>query len=194
MDICVNSQIPRTERKDNMKKGMKLVLAAAFTGMITIQSFGFGWNFGGGNQNAAQTEASAAGYVFSSGDLQIPLNAEAGPILQALGSPLKVFEQDSCAYQGKDKVYTYPEFELSAYPCKGKELISSVYISGTSTAATPEGIRIGSAKADVLKTYGTPVSDQWGVFRYEKADSILLLYMTGDKVDTIEYRLLNTVQ
>ncbi|MBO6150639.1 MAG: hypothetical protein J6O43_05660, partial [Clostridium sp.] len=50
-----------------------------------------------------QTEDS---YVFKSGAVEIKMGEEAGAVLAQLGAPVKpVFEIDSCAYQGKDKVY-----------------------------------------------------------------------------------------
>ena len=100
-----------------------------------------------------QTQAEDS-YVFKSGAVEIKMGEEAKTVLAQLGAPVKpVFEIDSCAYQGKDKVYSYKDFEVSTYPKNGKECISAVVVTGASVA-TPEGIKIGSRAADVTKAYG----------------------------------------
>lgn len=72
----------------------------------------------------------------------ITMGAEAAPILKALGKAKSTFEQDSCAYQGKSRIYTYDNFELGTSTASGKECVESIYIAGTSgTAATQEGVR-----------------------------------------------------
>ena len=131
-----------------------------------------------------QTEDS---YVFKSGAVEIKMGEEAGAVLAQLGAPVKpVFEIDSCAYQGKDKVYSYKDFEVSTYPKNGKECISAVVVTGAS-AATPEGIRIGSKAADVTKAYGAS-DGKYGIYRYEKGNTELTFYTTtAGIVEEIEY-------
>ena len=97
-----------------------------------------------------------------------------------------VCEVDSCAYQGKDKVYSYKDFEVSTYPKNGKECISAVVVTGASVA-TPEGIKIGSRAADVTKAYGAS-DGKYGIYRYEKGNTELTFYTTtAGIVEEIEY-------
>ena len=128
-------------------------------------------------------------YSFNCKDTVITMGAEASAIIKALGNPTKpVFEVDSCAYQGKDKVYTYPGYELSTCPSTdGKgEMISNIYFLDASIS-TPEGIKIGSTKQDVTKAYGTNCTEEFGVYHYKKGNCELIIYTTGSKVDGIEY-------
>ncbi len=172
--------------KNKSKYLLAMVLICSMA--INIPCFAIGWNSG---TTAAQAQAQNAqtGYVFRSGETVLQLGTEADAVLAKLGAPVKVFEQDSCAYQGKDRVYTFPGFELSVYPDGGKNLISDIYIPETSTAATPEGIHPGSTVDEMIKVYGSAYTEKWGVYRYTQGNCILMFYTTGNKIDVIEYQL-----
>ena len=115
---------------------------------------------------------------------------EAASVVKALGKPAKaVFEVDSYAYQGKDKVYTYAGFELNTYPVDGKERIASVYFLDDSVA-TPEGIKIGSKAKDVVDAYGKEYNKEeqkLGTYSYSTDTAELRIYTTKDVVDGVEY-------
>ena len=133
-----------------------------------------------------QTQAEDS-YVFKSGAVEIKMGEEAKTVLAQLGAPVKpVFEIDSCAYQGKDKVYSYKDFEVSTYPKNGKECISAVVVTGASVA-TPEGIKVGTKAADVTKAYGAS-DGKYGIYRYQKGNTELTFYTTtAGIVEEIEY-------
>ncbi len=157
------------------------ILAACALAVSPMTSYAFGF------APAAQTKTET-GYVFNAGTVEIGMDAEAGSILAALGNPVKpVFEQDSCAYQGKDRVYTYPEFEVSTYPKAGKEHIASIYVRGKETA-TPEGIKVGAKAEEVIRAYGAN-EGKFGIYRYEKGNTELTFYTTAGVVDEYEYVL-----
>lgn len=138
---------------------------------------------------AAKTAAASTqntGYAFTVNDTRIVINQDASDALSKLGKAKKVFEQDSCAYQGKDKVYSYDGFEISTYPVGKKEYVSSVYILDD-TAQTEEGIKIGSGSKEVIKAYGKNYKLENDVYRYSKDGVEICFYMTNSKVDAIEY-------
>lgn len=167
-----------------MKKVSKYLLTAGLVASMAaapMTSYGFPWSA------TAETKAEeTSSYNFVSGTVTITMGAEAAPILNALGTPEKTFEQDSCAYQGKDKVYTYKGFEVSTYPVGGKECISSVYLLDA-TAVTAEGIKIGSKEDDVKKAYKDKYKEEFGVYRMSDAKTQLNVYTTKGVVDAIEY-------
>ena len=175
-----------------MKRMIRLMLAGVVICAMTITSYAFGWNNNSGAAKTQQTQEQA--YVFKTGETIISVGADADALIPALGTPLKVFEQDSCAYQGKDKVYTFAGFEISVFPDGGVNRISDIYLPETSEAATPEGIHIGSSKADMINTYGKGYTEAWAVYKYTLGNSILLLYTTNDKIDTIEYQLMTAAK
>lgn len=158
--------------------GLSMALAAA-----PMTAFGFGWKSG---KTETAAPAAEAAYVFKTEKAEIAVGAEAAPILKALGTPKSTFEQDSCAYQGKDKVYSYDGFDICTYPVKGKDYISAVYLMDN-TAATPEGLKIGSTKQDMINAYGSGYTEEFGVYRYTAGDTQLSIYTTNQVVDSIEY-------
>lgn len=139
---------------------------------------------------AETAREEAVKYEFKSGETVMAMGAEAAPVIKALGKTAKaVFEADSCAYQGKDKVYTYAGFELSTYPVDGKECVASVYFLDDSVA-TPEGIKIGSKAQDVVNAYGKEYNkdeQKFGTYSYVADTAELRIYTTKDVVDGIEY-------
>ena len=133
-------------------------------------------------ETAAETAAppAASGYDFVYNGTVIAMGTA------ALGEPESTFEQDSCAYQGKDIVYSYPGFELSTYPLDGTETIASVYFLDD-TVATAEGIRIGSSDADVTAAYAGRYEVEFDVYRMADDKTELIIYVTDHAVDAVEY-------
>lgn len=174
-----------------MKKAGKYLIAAALAALVTampLTSYGFGWS--------AKTETKAEEektYQYKSGETVIAMNAEAAPVVKALGTPKSTFEQDSCAYQGKAKTYSYDGLELSTSVVGGKELIESLYITGKDDKlATPEGIKIGSKKQDVINAYGKNYKEEFGTLRYTLGNTQVSFYLTNGAVDAIEYMVVAT--
>ena len=162
------------------------MFAAAILAAVTMAMAPMSATAAFGLPAKTQTQAEDS-YVFKSGDVEIKMGEEAKTVLAQLGAPVKpVFEMDSCAYQGKDKVYSYKDFEVSTYPKNGKECISAVVVTGASVA-TPEGIKVGSRAADVTKAYGAS-DGKYGIYRYEKGNTELTFYTTtAGIVEEIEY-------
>ncbi len=133
--------------------------------------------------------AAAQNYKFQSGETVITVGDDADDVLDALGKAQKVFEQNGSVYPGKEKVYTYPEFELSIFPDEICYRIGDVYLPETSAASTPEGLQIGSTKDDMTRIYGKNYTETGDACCYSKGDSRLLVYLSGNKVRGIEYQL-----
>ena len=170
-------------KKKTMIRAAFMTALALTTSAITASMTAWA-AFGLTSQNQTQTTDT---YTFKCGETEIRMGDDALSVIAALGTPTKaVFETDSCAYQGKDKVYTYKDFEVSTFPKDGKECISAVVVTGSSVA-TPEGISIGSKASDVTKTYGAS-DGKYGIYRYTKGQTELTFYTTQDgSVEEIEY-------
>jgi len=169
----------RSTKKILMVLGLSMALVSAPT-----TAFGFGWK---SSKAAAETTAAAeVKYEFKVDKTVITVGAEAAPILKELGTAKKTFEQESCAYQGKDKVYSYDGFDICTYPVNGKDYISAVYIMND-TVSTPEGLKIGAKKQDIIDIYGKEYKEEFGVYRYTAGTTQLSIYTTNQVVDSIEY-------
>lgn len=159
--------------------GMTMALSAA-----PMTAFGFGWK-------SAKTESvQEVKYEFKSDKTTISMGVEAAPVLKALGTPKKTFEQDSCAYQGKDKVYSFEGFDICTHPVDGKDVISAVYLMND-TVSTPEGIKIGSSVKELLNAYGKEYKENLGVYRYTAGNTEISFYTTKQVVDSIEYLVIS---
>lgn len=140
----------------------------------------------GGN---AETGVSFAD--FSTGGVKITLDAEAQPILSALGEYRAFAETGSCFGDGKDRVYEYTSFKVQTYSQGATEYILSVEIFSDADAsvATPEGIRIGSARDAVIAAYGEATEAGDAKLTYLRKDgAVRLQFLLRDgAVSNIQY-------
>lgn len=136
-------------------------------------------------QNAEKTEEKE--FVFVKDNVQMPMNAKAAEIIEKLGKPQSEFIAPTCAFQGDDKVFTYPGFQLNTYQDgEGNDYVLGVLFTDDSVA-TAEGLRLFDDISKVKELYGeTEVKE--GLYRYEKGNSILSIVDNNGKVYSIEYR------
>lgn len=164
----------------------KLVLAAGVILSVSIPA-----EAGAFKNQKTQAEAAKetkTEYALTYQETEIHLNVEAAPILKSLGQYSKCFEQQSCAYQGMDKIYTYPGIELATYPVNGKEYISSIYFTDK-TVSTQEGITLGSTYNDMVRAYGNGYTEEFEVYRYILGPTEISFYTTNKVIDAIEYQI-----
>lgn len=163
-------------------------LAVFFVAMLILVGCGGGSNETAepaGTTGGTGTSGSDSGaYVFQTGDVTIAMNAEAAPILEALGEYDDYFESESCAFDGLDKEYTFGSFILKTYPIEEVDYVSSVELRDD-LVSTPEGIAIGSAAEDVVEAYGEPSEE--GIYSYTKGDCTLLFVVQDGVVTSIQY-------
>lgn len=138
--------------------------------------------------NNTPPEENKRAYVFRHGQTDVPVNAEADAILQALGAWVDYSESPSCAFEGMDKVYLYQGFRVQTYSLGGKDYIHSVELTDDSVA-TAEGITVGALAADVTAAYGTPTSSTDNVMTYVDAQRSMYLQfiLRGGTVTNISY-------
>ena len=143
---------------------------------------------GGETASAADTGAKTGGYVFTSGGTQVVIDAEAAPILSALGQENSYYEAASCAFEGLDKYYTYSSFEVDTYPDEnGVDRISAVLLKDD-LVSTAEGVSIGDGRENVLSAYGAEGTEDGVSVVYEKGGMKLMFILDGDgAVESIQY-------
>ena len=128
--------------------------------------------------------------VFFVSDLLIHLAAEqlekkASKVIEGLGEADEYFESESCAFEGLDKVYTYPGFKLNTYPDGDKDYVLSVVFMDD-TVSTDKGISIGSTKDEVTDAYGEASEESAAKLVYESGDTELAIGLNGDSVSSVE--------
>ena len=164
-------------------KRKAMAMAAAMIMSMALTACG-----GSGDGSSASSDAPAAGgdgYTFTSGSTVIAMNEDASAVVEELGEADDYFESESCAFEGLDKVYSYPGFQLNTYPVDDKDYVLSVVFMDD-TVSTDEGISIGSTKDEVTEAYGDPSSESATELVYEKGDTELKIGLDGDSVTTLE--------
>ena len=56
----------------------------------------------------------------------VAMNENMEPLVKKLGDADNYFESDSCAFQGKDKVYTYGSVKITTYPKDNKDYVYTI--------------------------------------------------------------------
>ena len=141
----------------------------------------------GTTAQTSQTETAASrGYVLTVNNVTVEVDAEAAPIVEALGEPVSYFEAASCAFEGLDKSYTYNSFEIDTYPSQDRDLVSAVILKDDSIA-TAEGVCIGDSLEKLQEVYGEATLEN-GMLIYAKDGMKLCFIMQDDSVISIEYR------
>ena len=97
-----------------MKRKMVLLATAAVTAMALTACGGSDTQSGSGS--GSSQSSGGDGFTFTSGSTVIEMNADASAVVDELGEADDYFESESCAFEGLDKVYTYPGFQLNTYP------------------------------------------------------------------------------
>lgn len=125
-------------------------------------------------------------FSFTYNGTKIMLDAEAAPIIDALGEPRSYTEEPSCAFDGMDKTYYYGSFYLSTYPLDGKDYVYSIWFADDSVA-TNDGIRIGTAKAQVEAICGADYFNGTNAYTQTHGNTKLTILMEDGMVSSIQY-------
>ena len=102
-------------------------------------------------------------------EVTLTIGMTADEAVRALGDDYTMTEADSCAGQGKDRMYTYPSVRLYVFaPIEGTAVVSSVSYTDDGVQ-TAQGLKIGSSLSDVLAALGEAdnASDTRLVYRSE---------------------------
>lgn len=134
--------------------------------------------------NAPETKFD--GYVFKSGTVALELGEKADSYIKALGEPKKTFEAPSCAFEGVDKTFYYPGFEVTTFPKDGADYLYTIRLTDDSVE-TPEGLYIGAGLDTMLSAYGDVYSESGGMYTYEKGVTVLDILIVDDMVASIMY-------
>ncbi|MCR5330060.1 MAG: hypothetical protein K6E62_02600 [Lachnospiraceae bacterium] len=138
-------------------------------------------------QNAASEEKfEMKGYIFDANGTKLAVDMPMSKALESLPEAASYFEATSCAFEGLDKTYTYPHFEIVTYPKGDKDYISTIYLFDD-ILSTPEGIYIGSSKADMEAAYGTDYKQNGEEYIYTKDGMELRIILKAGSIISITY-------
>lgn len=138
------------------------------------------------SEGSVKTETVSSqnqGYAFMNDGTTLCVNMEFEK--EKLGEPAQYYEAKSCAFEGLDKIYTYPHFEINTYPVQEKDYISSIVLLDD-LCTTKEGAYIGMGFSSLKEIYGEPM-EQNGFFCYEKDGMLLKFVIEEDQIRSISY-------
>ena len=138
------------------------------------------------NGDMAPVTPDANSWKYTVQGVDILMNAEAAPILEALGEPVSYTEEASCAFTGLDKTYYYGGFYLQTYPLGDKDYVFSAWLVDDSST-TPEGIYIGATQAEVEAAYGADAFNGSNAYIMTGTTSTLTVILTDGVVSSIQY-------
>ncbi len=142
----------------------------------------------GSSIKTGSQDSKSEAYYFEYKGIKIKINDPTVPVLKALGEPLNYFEAKSCAFDGMDKIYTYPGFELHTYTEKNVDYIFSVLFTDDSVS-TREGIALNATLKDITAKYGTGYEKSSEQYTYLVNGCKLSFLLENDAVASIEYSL-----
>lgn len=89
--------------------------------------------------------------------VSIAPNAEAKPIIEALGTPVDFTETPSCGFEDKDRTYQYNGFIIDTVVVSGVEYVYFIQLTND-TVETAEGAYIGMSTEEISGIYGSKCS------------------------------------
>ncbi|MCL2531281.1 MAG: hypothetical protein FWE40_03885 [Oscillospiraceae bacterium] len=175
---------------------MKKIIA-----IVIVAALGFALAACGGNTNnvndndvtrtTQQAPARQVNHSFVYRNVQITMGALPEPALAALGPALDEMREPNCAIEGEDVTLRFPGMILYlTYPADG----SAPFIAGVrltdDSVATPEGLYIGAAAAEVERLYGQYDREVNGFYYFNQGRSTLQIAVRDGAVVQIIYQYL----
>ncbi len=126
-------------------------------------------------------------YTFTYNGYTAAIGAESEPVITGFGEYRDMVATGSCAFEEQDKTYTYPGFRLLSCYIDGTYRVRMIEFYDD-TVATPEGIRIGSSREDILTAYGEADEASGNDLRYQGTGMYLTFFCNDDgTVRLIQY-------
>ena len=109
-------------------------------------------------------------------------------VTAALGDGYEYAEGRSCAYDGLDKTYQYPEAIFYTNPLAEGDIVTEIYTESPEVSTT-KGVGVGSTREEVETAYGEPDEDDGYTLYYRVSDEAgepaLCFDLTGDTVSAL---------
>ncbi|MCL2416176.1 MAG: hypothetical protein FWD01_05105 [Defluviitaleaceae bacterium] len=139
-----------------------------------------------GTQNATENVAVPAWFSLPVNGFVIELNQDIQIVLNNLGEPLGMFEAPSCAFDGIDRIFSFPGLQIHTYPVGDNDFVHTISIRDDSISTT-NGIYLGSGFADMLEAYGTDYIEEFGMYTFTNGRYTLEFFVENDIIMGITY-------
>jgi len=127
-------------------------------------------------------------FSFKFGDVVIEMNENMSNVIGKLGEPLGVLEAPSCAFDGTDRIFSYPGVQIYTYPVDDDDFIHTIGFFDDSVYTTEGKIRLGADIQDVIDVYGDNYKYETGMYTFTRGSTFLEFLVDDDIVIGITYR------
>ena len=134
-------------------------------------------------------DSEDAEFAFAMGAFVIEMDQNIAHVLDMLGEPLGVFEAPSCAFDGIDRIFSYPGVQIHTYPEGDDDFVHTISLRDDSVR-TMGGIYLGNSPDAVFDAYGDGYEQEFGMFTYTRGMTTLSFYIENDMVLSITYGLI----
>ena len=138
--------------------------------------------------NTTNAQATPA-FALPLGNFIIYMDQNIQEVIDTMGEPLGVFEAPSCAFDGIDRIFSFPGLQIHTYPQDGDDFIHTVSVRDDSIL-TQNGIYLGNSWDSVLSAYGNDYQHAYGMFTFTKGVTTLSIFVEDDMVVAITYGLI----
>jgi len=122
-------------------------------------------------------------------EFRIEMNQNINEIINALGEPLGIFEAPSCAFDGIDRIFSYPGLQIHTYPAGDSDFIHTMSLRDDSTG-TIEGIYLGDSLLLMLRAYGDDYELEFGMYTFTRGLTTLSFLVEDEVIESITYGFL----
>jgi hypothetical protein len=131
------------------------------------------------------------GFTLEFAGFTIYMDQNMADVSSAIGEPIRVFIQESCAFPGQDDhIYVYPGIQIMTYPSGDDQFVHTILILDDSISINGN-IYLGSSFDDVIKAYGTNYEQDFNMFTFtEGQTSLAFLIDDNDEVEQIVFGLI----
>ena len=126
-------------------------------------------------------------FFFKMGDVIIDMNQNIDYVISNVGEPLGIFEAPSCAFDGIDRIFSYPGLQLYTYPHGDDDLIHTIGFFDDSVRTAEGGIRLGAKLQAVTDAYGDDYVVDTGMYKFTRGSTSLEFLIDDDMVIGITY-------
>ena len=119
-------------------------------------------------------------------DFLIEMNQDINDVVDALGDPLGIFEAPSCAFDGIDRIFSYPGLQIHTYPSGDDDFIHTISFRDDSIG-TSENIYLGDSLDLLLKAYGEDFEYELDMYTFTRGLTTLSFLIEEDMVVSITY-------
>jgi len=144
---------------------------------------------GDGSSENAQADEAETEFAFAFGDSLIKMDQDIAEVLEIMGEPLGVFEAPSCAFDGIDRIFSFPGVQIHTYPREDRDFVHTISLRDDSVS-TVGGIYLGESPEAVFSAYGTFYEHEFDMFTYTRNMTTLSFLIEDDMVVAITYGLI----